>query len=269
VPPRWSFALALFFGSKLVLTLVGVVTLYAFDGVPGAPPADDTLMRTQQHAVSSHRSISMWFAWDSFLYDRLSRLPLSGGWNEFSFPLLYPFLARPVGFVLGGNTALALLLISNVAFLLQLYYAQGLAARLLGDEAAARRFTRYLLLMPAAFLFQAALTESLFLCLALATFYYAEHRRWLIVGIVGYFLALSRSVGFFVVIPLALVLLRQHRYRVDPRALRGYVKVGWPLVLLPAGWLTFMAFCRWQATGSTQTRDSGQEIPCRIHCRCC
>lgn len=247
VPTRWVWALGFFFGTKLVLTLVGVVALQAFDGVPGAPPADETTMRAQQDAISSYRSISMWFAWDSFLYDRLSRLPLDGPWRDFGFPLLYPFLARPVAVVLGGDTALALLLISNIAFLFQLYYAQGLAATLLGNEASARRFTKYLVLMPTAFLFQAALTESLFLCLALAAFYYAERRRWLVVGVVGYFLALSRSVGFFVVIPLALVLLRHGRYRLDLRALRGYVRAGWPLALLPAGWLTFMAFGRWQS----------------------
>lgn len=247
LPARWAFVLGLFFGSKLVLTLVGVVALHAVDGVAGAPPANDTIMREQQNAVSAHRWISMWFAWDSFLYDQLSQTPLTGRWESFGFPLLYPFLARPVAVVLGGNTAMALLLISNIAFLFQLYYAHGLGESLLGDEDTARRFTKYLVLMPAAFLFQAALTESLFLCLALAAFYYAQQRRWLIVGIVGFFLALSRSVGFLVVVPLALVLLQQHRYRLGPRWLWEYVKVGWPLVLVPAGWLAFMAFCKWQS----------------------
>jgi hypothetical protein len=246
VPAPWGFVLALFVGSKLILTLVGVIALTVWDGVPGAPPADDSMMRAQQRDVSSHRWISLWFAWDSFLYDGLSRVPLTGGWHDFGFPLLYPFLARPVAVLLGGHTALALLLVSNVAFLLQLYYAHRLGEQLLGDDVLARRFTRYLLLLPTAFLFQAALTESLFLCLALAAFFYAERRRWLVVGVVGFFLALSRSVGFLVVIPLALVLLRQHGYRLGPRALWGYVRVGWPLVLLPAGWLMFMAFCRWQ-----------------------
>jgi hypothetical protein len=246
VPAPWPFVLALFLGAKLLLTFVGVLVLRVFDEVPGAPPADERMMRIQQQEISSHRWISFWFAWDSFLYDHLSRLPLTEPWRDFGFPLLYPFLARPVAAVLGGNTAMALLLISNVAFLLQLYYAHRLGERLLGDDASARRFTRYLVLLPTAFLFQAALTESLFLGLALAAFYHAERRHWLAVGVIGYFLALSRSVGMFVVVPLALVLLRQHRYQLGPRALWGYVRVGWPLVLVPAGWFTFMAFCKWQ-----------------------
>ncbi|MFG3417210.1 hypothetical protein [Micromonospora sp. NPDC047730] len=247
VPAPWLFVVGVFLGTKIVLSLVGVLALSAFDDVPWAPPPDETTMREQQRAVSGHRGVSLWFAWDSFLYDHLARLPLDEPWRDFGFPLLYPFLARPLAPLLGGNTALALLLVANVAFLLMLYYAHRLGERLLGDDAAARRFVRYLVLLPAAFLFQAALTESLFLCLALAAFHYAERRRWLLVGVVGFFLSLSRSVGFFVVLPLALVLLRQHGYRLGPRALGAYLRAGWPLVLVPAGWLSYMAFCRWQS----------------------
>ncbi|MER5702086.1 hypothetical protein ABT023_09015 [Micromonospora sp. NPDC002296] len=258
VPAPWGFVLAVFVGSKLVLSLVAVTALTAWDGVPGAPPVDEATMRAQQDAMSPHRWLSLWYAWDSLLYDHLARLPLTGGWSEFGFPLLYPFLARPVAALLGGNTAWALLLVANVAFLFQLYYAHRLGERLCGDDAAARRFVRYLLLLPAAFLFQAALTESLFLCLALAAFWYAERRRWLLVGVVGFFLALSRSVGFLVVVPLALVLLREHAYRLDPRTLGRYLRLGWPLLLLPAGWLAFMAFAGWQ-TGDWFAYQHAQE----------
>ncbi|MET8373192.1 hypothetical protein [Micromonospora profundi] len=247
VPAPWPYVIALFLGAKLLLTLVGLLTLHAWDGIPAAPPPDEALMWAQQREISGHRWISFWFAWDALLYLRLSELPLTGApWNDFGFPLLYPFLARPVGALLGGDNALALLLISNVAFLLALWYGYRLAEVLLGDADAARRFTRYLVLLPTAFLFQAALTESLFVCLALAAFYHAERGQWLLVGVIGYFLAMSRSVGLLVALPLALVLLRQHDWRLGPRQLLGYLRIGWPLLLLPAGWFTFMAFCRWR-----------------------
>lgn len=246
VPEPWAYVIGLFLGAKVVLTLLGLLALHAWDGIPGAPPPDEALMWAQQREISGHRWISFWFAWDALLYLRLSELPLTGPWRDFGFPLLYPFLARPLGAVLGGDNALALLVISNVAFLLALWYGYRLAELLLGDAGAARRFTRYLVLLPTAFLFQAALTESLFVCLALAAFYYAERRRWLLVGVLGYFLAMSRSVGLLVALPLALVLLRQHDWRLGPRALLGYLRIGWPLLLLPAGWFTFMAYCRWR-----------------------
>ncbi|MGC5031069.1 hypothetical protein ACLQ2T_14300 [Micromonospora sp. DT229] len=255
VPAPWPYVLAVFLGTKIVFTLVGVLTLAAFDGTPWAPPPDEAQMRQQQRDVSPHGWLSLWFAWDSFLYDHLARLPLDEPWRDFGFPLLYPFLARPLAPLLGGDTALALLVIANMAFLGLLYYGTRLGECLLNDgrgaaigtDPAARRFVRYLVLLPTAFLFHAALTESLFLCLTLATFHYAEKRRWLLVGVIGFFLALSRSAGFFVALPLALILLGQGGYRLHPRALWGYLRSGWPLLLLPAGWLTFMAFCRWQS----------------------
>lgn len=247
VPPRWRYVLALFLAAKIVLSLVGVIALTAWEGAPAAPPLDELNTRLDQAAISPHRWISMWFAWDALIYDHISGQSFTGEWKGgFGFPLLYPLLGRVVAVPLGGNTAMALLLISNVAYLLLLYYALRLGETLLGDDATARRFARYLVLLPTAFLFQAALTESLFLCLALATFHYAERGRWVTVGVLGYFLGLSRSVGFLVAVPLALVLLRKHRYRLDPRSLWTYVRTGWPLLLIPAGWLTFMAFCRWK-----------------------
>ncbi|MEK8105605.1 hypothetical protein NKG94_11505 [Micromonospora sp. M12] len=128
------------------------------------------------------------------------------------------------------------------------------------------------MLLPTAFLFQAALTESLFVCLALAAFYYAERRRWLLVGVLGYFLAMSRSVGLLMALPLALVLLRQHDWRLGPRALLGYLRIGWPLLLLPAGWFTFMAYCRWRGGdwfAYQHAQETGWGSGCRTRCRCC
>jgi hypothetical protein len=144
----------------------------------------------------------------------------------------------------GGHAAVALFLISNAGFLMLLYYAYRLAERQWQDEADARRFTRYVVLMPTAFLFQAALTESVFLCLVLACFYYAEDRCWLLAGILGGFAALTRSLGFLLVFPLAVLLLQQGGYRLRLRALGQYLKVGWPLVLVPGGWALFLLYSK-------------------------
>jgi hypothetical protein len=50
-----------------------------------------------------------------------------------------------------------------------------------------------------------------------------------------------------VALPLAILLVQQGGWKLGPRALLGYVRTGWPLLLLPAGWLSFMAFCYWQS----------------------
>jgi hypothetical protein len=98
--------------------------------------------------------------------------------------------------------------------------------------------------MPTAFLFQAALTESLFLCLVLACFYYAEGRNWLLAGVLGGFAALTRSIGFLLVLPLVALLVRQGGYRLAPRAVLGYLRTGWPLVLVPGAWALFLGYSK-------------------------
>ncbi|MDG6105783.1 hypothetical protein Daura_18780 [Dactylosporangium aurantiacum] len=246
VPAHWRQALVLFAVSKAVLTAVGVFALQAFANSPGSPPPDDTLMFRDRLGVSSHTWYSMWFAWDSFQYRNLASTPLHEPWEHFGFPLLYPMLGKAVAVPLGGDTALALLLIAEVAYLVLLSYLYRWALLLTGDPATAARTTRYLVLLPTAFLFHAALTESLFVCLAVAAFYHAERRQWPLVGVLGFFLALSRSVGFLVALPLALLLLGQQDWRTPARAVRAAVRTGWPLLLFPAGWWTFMAAARWQ-----------------------
>ena len=79
VPAPWPYVIGLFLGAKLLLTLLGLLVLHAWDGIPGAPPPDEAMMWAQQREVSGHRWISFWFAWDALLYLRLSELPLTGG----------------------------------------------------------------------------------------------------------------------------------------------------------------------------------------------
>jgi hypothetical protein len=204
----------------------------------------------------------MWWPWDSVHYERLVSGALTGPNADlvlqFCFPPLYPLLGKAVLPVVAGHAAWALLLVSNAAFLLLLYYGYRLAEKLWGDEADARRFARYLVLLPTAFVFQAGLTESVFLCLVLACFYYAESRSWLLAGILGGFAALTRSIGFLLVLPLAVVLLRQGGYRLHLKALWGYLRAGWPLVLVPGGWLLFLAYSRLR-TGDWQRYQHLQE----------
>jgi hypothetical protein len=263
MPVHWRHAVVLFAVSKVVLTAVGVFALQAFANAPGSPPPGDLAMQQDRLGVSSHAWYSMWFAWDSFQYHRLASMPLDQPWQEFGLPLLYPMLGKVLAVPLGGDTALALLLIAEAAYLVLLAYLYRWAAHLTGDAATAARTTRYLVLLPTAFLFHAALTESLFVCLAVAAFYHAERRQWPLVGLLGFFLATSRSLGFLVALPLALVLLGQQDWREPGRALRAAVRGCWPLALLPAGWLTFMAFAYWQV-GDWMAYQHAQETGYKI-----
>ncbi|OLE28626.1 MAG: hypothetical protein AUG44_06950 [Actinobacteria bacterium 13_1_20CM_3_71_11] len=256
VPPAWRFVLGLFLGTKLVVTAAALLAIHAFDDIRGQLPGAQARDDMTYGAVSPHRAVAVWFPWDALHYLRLVRMPVTGPDSDlvlqFCFPPLYPWLGKLASPLVGGSAVAALLLVSNGAFLLLLYYAYRLAERLWGEADDARRFARYVVLMPTAFIFQAALTESLFLCLVVACFYYAESRRWLVVGVLGFLAALTRSIGFLLVVPLAVLLFEQGGHRL------GYLRKGWPLVLVPGGWLTFMAYS-FLRTGDWQRYQHLQE----------
>jgi hypothetical protein len=250
VPSRWRFVIGLFLGAKLVVTAAALLALHAFDAIAAQLPAQTQASFAFLHrGISAHRIISMWFPYDGVHYVYLVKLPTFGylvaerPWNieDFCFPPLYPWLGKLVLPLAFGNAAVAEWLISQAAFVVMLYYGYRLAERLWGDAAEARRFTRYLVLLPTAFIFQAALTESLFLCLVLACFYYAESRRWLLAGALGFLAAITRSIGFLLVLPLALLYLEQGGYRFG-----RYLWRGWPLALVPGGWAAFLAYSKWR-----------------------
>ena len=252
VPAAWRFAISTFVALKIAFTVLGIIALTVFAPTRENLPAND--WRAGQEAArmdaSSHDSLRMWFSWDSFIYYNLTQtnylttLQENPAIQRFAFPPLYPVLGKVVGNVMFDKFHLALLAVSNLAFIGMLYFAFKLGEKLLDGEAQARKFGKYIVLLPAAFIFQAAMTESLFLCLVLACFYYAEMRRWWLVGAIGLLAALTRSIGFLLVIPLALMVLEQYRYKFTGKTIASYVKNGLWLALIPLGWLLFMAYCR-------------------------
>jgi len=116
------------------------------------------------------------------------------------FPL-YPMAVRVLAWLPGIGTLASALLISNAAFLGSLVMLHGLA-RLELDPDRAARAVRYVALFPTAFFLMAPYSESLFLLLALATFWFARRDRWGLVALMGFGAGLTRSVG--IVLPLAL-----------------------------------------------------------------
>src|SRR5256714_1924302 len=233
VPPAWRFVLGLFLGTKLVVTAAALLAIHAFDDIRGQLPGAQARDDMTYGAVSPHRAIAVWFPWDALHSLRLGRVPVTGPDSarvlHFCSPPLYPWLGKLISPLVGGSAVAALLLVSNGAFLLLLYYAYRLAERLWGEADDARRFARYVVLMPTAFIFQAALTESLFLCLVVACFYYAESRRWLVVG--RYLRPAYVVYGLiFVLMPLSIGPLAAYR------SLLRYLLMVFPLALLFTRW---------------------------------
>ena len=168
-----------------------------------------------------------------------------GQWEQAYFPL-YPLLIKLFTFVL-KNELIAGLIISNVAFLIGVVVILNgfdkLTAGSVKDpvKTKSRRnasldssvvpplaglpqndtgwwFTIFLLTFPTSFFFGAVYTEGLFFLLLVLTLYFLKKERYWLVGLFAILASLTRLIGVFLVIPIALHWLslsfrRKHKLR--------------------------------------------------------
>ena len=129
------------------------------------------------------------------------------------FPLL-PLLMRGARLIT-GDTLLAGLLVANLA----LAAAAILLYRFVENEwgmDVAERSVWYLLIFPASFFGSAIYTESLFLLLSIAAFYFARRTRWWGAGLAGILAALTRLIGVILTPALLVEWWQQRRAAPTP-----------------------------------------------------
>jgi hypothetical protein len=109
------------------------------------------------------------------------------------------------------------------------------------DSGVTSKSVLYLLIYPTSFFFSIFYTESLFLFLSIATVYYARKKQWLAASILGFFLTLTRSVGFVIMIPLLIEYfgINFDSYKISIKKLKKDILY---LLLVPAGLLIYMAY---------------------------
>ena len=185
--------------------------------------------------------LAVWGRWDAEHYIGIAANGYSG--TEPAFFPLYPVLIRLLGAVL-GNILVAGLAISNVASFFALLYLYKLVEHEYNRQVAHRAIF-YVSIFPTAIFFSAVYTESLFLCLTVASFYYLRERRWLTAGLFGFFAALTRVEGVLLVVPLLIeAALALRAQRLDWWKWPGdtIVKPLLGMALVPLGLGTYMAY---------------------------
>ena len=178
------------------------------------------------------------------------------------FPL-YPLLVKGVA-ALTGNIFVAGVVVSQVAFLAALGFLYGLARREFDDETAARAVF-YLAAAPSTIFCAAMYTESLFIALVCATFYFSGRRMWEWAAAAGALAAATRNTGVLLAAVIALEGLSQQGLRLRPERMIGatttdtvrlwrdyvgrqmrVVLASWPSLLaacyVPIGLVAYMAF---------------------------
>lgn len=182
----------LFIGWKIVLSLI------AYFGLSFLPVM---LSPAEIGFVDSNTDFWMkWANWDGGHFRGIAENGYLHPFQVVFFPL-YPLLIRALMFLnipsLWGG-----IIISNVSIVLGLFYLYKLVS-LDFDQAVAKKTVFLTLAFPTAFYFNAVYSESLFLFLTVAAFYFARTRKWFLAYFFASFSAVTRLIGVVVILAIS------------------------------------------------------------------
>jgi hypothetical protein len=225
---------AIFVASRVVVVFAALVAEYLIPRNPGLNPgADGPILR----------SLTSWDGWYylGIVANGYQADPVAGAYSNVAFPPLYPAIVKALSLPIPAYAGVVAIVVSNVAFLLALGLMVRLGTRYIGRRRASLA-AGLLVIYPFASAFAMAYTESLFLLVMLAAFLAAErgHRAW-----AGIFFALTvacRLQGAVLILPLAILMLRQDGWR--PKASMLWLGLG------PLAAVAFLVYIA-GVTGST------------------
>ncbi len=201
---------------------------------------------TNRQARSDNILINPWAQYDAAAYVDIAENGynkdfMDGRGNYAWFPL-YPLLIRLFSFIGYWNAAF---LISNAASLLAVIVLYLLAREELGKSQVSKTFF-YMLLFPTSYFFTAMYTESLFLLLSAASFYFARENNWLHAAAAGFLLSLTRPQGIIILFPLVYMCLKANKIALSQHKLLDSIKSAKKefayLILVPSGILLLLLY---------------------------
>jgi hypothetical protein len=176
-----------------------------------------------------------WVRYDVRWYRQIADHGYQIGEGTAAFHPLYPLLAKVLSPLVGGNTYLALLLVSTLACVALCVVFTRYVQDIHGEQLAAPAGWM-LLLGPLGFILLIPYNESLFLVLAVGALWATARERWWIAGLLGGLAALTRQQGLALALPLAWALILALRER------RARVRDIGALLLVPGGYALFVIY---------------------------
>lgn len=163
------------------------------------------------------------------------------------FGVLAPFGIRAFDAVLPGSVDLAAMVFETLAFGLALTLIFKVGEAYYGDAELGRWALIVTALLPLSYFFQAPLSESIYLALALGVFYCGAKRRWWLASVCGLLATLARSQGVLLLPIGGLILLEQNGFSLRERSrwaeqIRRSIVQGWMLALIPLGFVGFTLY---------------------------
>ena len=179
--------------------------------------------------------------WDSLHYFGI----VENGYDniQIAFFPLYPLLIKTIGLFLFNSYILTGYLISWSCLILSLFYLYKL---LILDNTfeVTKRTLLLFLFSPFAIFFSLIYTESLFIFLSIAFFYYLKKDKWLTASIFGGYAMVTRNVGIFLIIIYLVKYFRIYRYKFNKKLLYLLIMASGLAVFC---WYGFYKFNDWLA----------------------
>jgi len=232
-PYSLKLALLIALAAKLAVFVLGYASAYNVAFASGASTQPLGLL------------LSMFDKWDGPHYMHIAQYGYTNQGDAANFIVFlpfYPLLARLITIDF-SYVNFSGLIVSNVASVVAVFYLFKLA-KLDYSDSVAKKAVLFLCVFPTAYFMSAVYTESLFLALVIASFYYARNARWFLAAFLGFLGSLTKLAGLILLPVLIVEYLHQKNWRikaVDPRIL-------W-LSLPIFGFLIYLGI-NYQVTGS-------------------
>ena len=225
----------------LIINLFALLTLNRLNLEPDT--AYNWIDPKQFYQEKSWNIVSLHARWDSFWYLDIAQngyfYDKNKPWKLYNivfFPL-YPFLIKLFSFFTAKNLILTGWILSSVFLFFALFYFFKLVKEF-HLKINPYLPLLFLLIFPTAFFLNAIYTESLFLFLSLATFYYALKKKFLFAGIFGLFASLTRITGILLFIPLIWEYLKNNDFKLKSIFNLKIL----PIFLIPFGTFSFFFY---------------------------
>lgn len=176
-----------------------------------------------------------WGNFDGVHYLTIAKSFYSAYYTQTFFPL-YPLIVRFIAkLLLFDNYLIAALLFSNISFLICLFIFRKLL-HLDKYDRGTIWIIIFLLLFPTSFYFGSIYTESFFLVLIFASFYFARTQRWFLSGLLGAFASGTRLFGIFLFFSLLIEYFIQYKDK------KKDLKPIFFISMIPLGLLFYMLY---------------------------
>ncbi len=196
IPYTWRLAFGLWLGMRLLLWALSAFMYYR--GLLPSSPFPQAPVALDQGLAGA--LFGSWLRWDGGFYYLILTQGYAATPSLSAFLPLYTILAKPL-FLIGGNPLIALLFISNLAFLPAIVLFLEEVRTLLGPEKLLSAGT-ILMVFPGAFFFFAPFPQSLAFLLIMLTWRFTRQQKWFGAAIAGLLCGLTHPT----VIPLVILL---------------------------------------------------------------